>query len=110
MIASWLAHAGRIALQWVVTRARFVLWVTRPDKGDAPAERRGCALVCGPFLRGAPILSADERAKLWRFVEAQIPERNCELGGRVPGDGARPRRPSGSNPATESWRRDGTSA
>jgi hypothetical protein len=73
-------------LWWVVTLVQFFRWVTRLREGDDPALCRGCAFVCGPFLRGAPILSADERAELRRLVDAQIPEREGSLAGRVPGD------------------------
>jgi hypothetical protein len=80
-VADWLAHEGRIALWWVVALARLRCRVLRPEKGDALALSGGCALACGPFLRGVPILSADERAELGRFVEVQIPGREGEVGG-----------------------------
>jgi hypothetical protein len=71
-VTDWLSHEVQSALWWVVPFARFLCLVLRSDEGDAPAECRGCALVCGPFLRGAPVLSEDERAELWSLVEAHL--------------------------------------
>jgi hypothetical protein len=72
-VGAWLARVGRVAVGWAVTLTQPLRGATRADEGAPPAGR--CALVCGPFLRGAPILGGDERAELRRFVEAQLPER-----------------------------------